>query len=177
MSRAEAPSRRYVSRALFLAAAGFALRPLAARAATLGERADRVLVIKCERRLVLLRRGRPLASFPVALGFDPIGAKFERGDGRTPEGLYRVDWRNAHSRYHRALHLSYPNPADIRRARAAGVAPGGDIEIHGLPDRFGDYDPHVFYRDWTNGCIAVCNPAIDEIWASVPLGTPVEIRA
>ena len=100
-----------------------------------------------------------------------------RSDARTPEGLYRVDAVNPRSRFHRALHISYPNAEDMRRARAAGVVPGSDIEIHGLPDRFGDYDPVAFYRDWTNGCVAVGNRAIEEIWASVGIGTPVEIRA
>lgn len=113
----------------------------------------------------------------MALGAQPIGHKRQQGDKRTPEGTYRVDALNSHSRYHRALHLSYPNEEDMRRAEAAGVAPGGDIEIHGLPHGWDHYDPAVFMKDWTDGCIAVSDRAIDEIWARVRLDTPVEIIA
>lgn len=124
---------------------------------------------------MLLRGGSRLAAFPIALGTQPKGPKLEQGDARTPEGHYRIDGFNARSRFHRALHLSYPNAEDMRRARAIGLSPGGDIEIHGLPQGYGDYDPVAFYKDWTDGCIAVSNRAIDEIWASVKIDTPVDI--
>jgi len=84
---------------------------------------------------------------------------------------------NPQSRFYRALHLSYPNADDLLRAREFGVAPGGDIEIHGLPQGFAHYDPPVFYKDWTDGCIAVSNQSMDAIWTRVALGTAVEIRA
>ncbi|MBX6369944.1 MAG: L,D-transpeptidase family protein [Rhodospirillales bacterium] len=138
--------------------------------------ADRVLILKSSRELRLMRDGTVLKSYPVALGFNPVGPKLRRGDGRTPEGLYVVDGRNEASRFHRSLHLSYPNAEDRARAAAAGVDPGSDILIHGMPSEYGRYDPVRFYYDWTDGCIAVGNLAIEEIWALVPDGTPVEIR-
>ncbi|HUZ75934.1 MAG TPA: L,D-transpeptidase family protein [Stellaceae bacterium] len=148
-----------------------------AEARASGARADRVVVIKSARKLMLLRAGNVLGMFPVALGAHPIGPKREQGDGRTPEGCYRIDGFNSHSRFYRALHISYPNVEDVRRARAAGVAPGGNIEIHGMPNGYGHYDPIAFYKDWTDGCIAVSNRTIDEIWASVGADTTVEIMA
>lgn len=147
-------------------------------AATHGsQKADRILVLKAERRLELLRQGRILKSYPMALGWQPIGPKQRRGDGRTPEGLYVIDGRSSRTRYHRMLHISYPNPTDLRQARAAHLDPGRAIAIHGMPNRYGRHDPTAFYRDWTDGCIAVGNIAIEEIWAAVDDGTPVEIRA
>jgi murein L,D-transpeptidase YafK len=98
------------------------------------------------------------------------------GDGRSPEGIYRVDGRNPRSRYRLSLHLSYPNAADTARARAAGIDPGDGIFIHGMPRYFGRADPVRFFVDWTDGCIAVGNVAIEEIWDAVDDGTPVEIR-
>ncbi len=100
-----------------------------------------------------------------------------RGDGRTPEGVYLIDGRNAHSPYHLALHISYPNPAESAQSVAAHTDPGGDIFIHGLPVSYnGPGDPVRFYKDWTAGCISVGNTAIREIWAAVDDGTPIEIR-
>jgi murein L,D-transpeptidase YafK len=139
-------------------------------------KADRVVVLKSLRELRLMRGGAVLKSFQVALGPHPTGTKRQRGDGHTPEGLYVVDGRNPRSAYHRSLHLSYPNEQDRARARAAGLDPGGDIVIHGMPNRYGRHDPVRFFRDWTDGCIAVGSVAIEEVWARVDDGTPVEIR-
>jgi len=179
MFQSRALTRRRLARALLLGVGALALGPLRAEAGTggSGETGDRILVLKARRRLILLRGGEPLAIFPIALGPHPIGPKYRAGDGRTPEGFYRVDGINPHSRYYRALRLSYPNPEDMQRAREAGVSPGGNIEIHGMPDNYGHFDPIAFYRDWTDGCIAVGNRAIDRICARVAIGTPVEIRA
>lgn len=152
------------------------IAPAPARAASGTEKADLVLVLKAARRLLLLRDGAILGSYPIALGRHPNGPKQRRGDGRTPEGDYAIDARIAHSRYHLALHISYPSPAEARRARARGLSPGGDILIHGMPARFGRTDPARFSRDWTDGCIAVGNIAIEEIWNAVDVGTPIEIR-
>jgi murein L,D-transpeptidase YafK len=138
--------------------------------------AERVLILKQRRELQLLSGGTVLRSFPIALGFNPVGHKLTSGDGRTPEGAYFVDGRIETSPFHRALHLSYPNNDDKARAEAAGVEPGSDIVIHGMPVAYGRYDPVKFFRDWTDGCVAVGNLAIEEIWALVPNGTPVEIR-
>lgn len=139
-------------------------------------RADRVLVLKSERALVLLRDGKPLKRYRIALGRDPQGPKQRQGDSRTPEGRYRVDARNSASRFHLALHISYPDAADRRRARRKGVPPGGDIMIHGMRNGFGWIGTLHRLVDWTDGCIAVTDREMDEIWRAVPVGTPVEIR-
>lgn len=141
-----------------------------------GLKADRILVLKSARRLELLRRGVIIESYPIALGSSPIGPKRARGDGKTPEGTYTVDTRHDNSPYHLALHISYPNAADRALSAGAHRDPGGDVFIHGLPAWFGRKDPDRFYKDWTKGCISVGNAAIEEIWARVDDGTPIEIR-
>lgn len=138
--------------------------------------ADRIVVVKSRRTMTLLRQGKVLKTYKVALGGEPRGPKTQQGDNRTPEGLYTVDSRNPRSQFHLALHISYPNAADRERARRQGVDPGGDIMIHGLPRDFAWLGPLHRQTDWTLGCIAVTNPEIEEIWAMVPLGTVVEIR-
>lgn len=150
------------------AAAGLRAEPLL--------KADEVLVIKHERKLYLLRRGKTLKGFPIALGWRPVGQKIELGDGRTPEGLYWIVGREARSDFYRALRLSYPNSADRERARRIGVNPGGGIMIHAVPHGYEPTGPGVPMIDWTDGCIAVTNADMDEIWARVADGTPVEIR-
>jgi len=139
-------------------------------------KADRILVVKSARLLELWSGDVVLKQYPVALGSRPRGAKRRSGDNRTPEGTYYIDGRSRRSVYHRALHISYPNDDDLARARAARVDPGGDILIHGMPAWYGPHDPVRFFRDWTNGCIAVGNTAIEEIWDAVDDGTLVEIR-
>lgn len=140
------------------------------------ERADRILVLKAERRLILFRGQRRLASYDIALGRNPAGHKQREGDSRTPEGRYRVDWRNPQSAYHLSLHVSYPNDDDKARAAARGEDPGGMIMIHGLPNGLGWAGASALMRDWTEGCIAVTNDAIAEIWRLVPDGTLIEIK-
>ena len=137
--------------------------------------ADRVVVSKTLRTLDLERNGKVFASFPIALGPDAKGPKREAGDKKTPEGAYRIDWKSLKTKYSRELHISYPGAQDRARAAAAGVEPGGGIFIHGLPSDFGPYDPPVWVKDWTDGCIAVGNAAIVKIWDAVPDGTPIEI--
>ncbi|MEX1107809.1 MAG: L,D-transpeptidase family protein [Dongiaceae bacterium] len=132
--------------------------------------ADAVYVDKSERRLDLLRDGEVIASFDIVLGFEPEGHKTEEGDGKTPEGTYRLDWRNPESRFHLSLHVSYPNEADRTQAEARRVSPGGDIFIHGTPGWAG-----VARDDWTLGCIAVSNDEIETIWDAVPDGTSITI--
>ena len=141
-----------------------------------GEIVDRVLVEKSERRLTLLHDGVAVKTYRVALGREPVGDKERQGDGRTPEGTYTIDRRNAASQYHRSLHIDYPDAAHRARARKLGVSPGGDIFIHGLPNGFAWTGAAQHYADWTAGCIAVDNDEIDEIWKLVRDGTPVEIR-
>ena len=138
-------------------------------------RADKVVVVKSQRLLMLERNGYVVREYPVALGREPVGPKRMRGDGRTPEGWYVLDWRNPNSRFYRSLHVSYPNADDLAESGRLGVDPGGMIMIHGKPNETltGDYG---LRPDWTEGCIAVSNVAMDEIWNAVEDGTTIEIR-
>jgi murein L,D-transpeptidase YafK len=120
--------------------------------------------------------GKVIKTYKVALGGDPVGSKIKAGDKKTPEGEYVIDSKNEHSRFHLALHISYPNAADRERARKLGVSPGGGVEIHGLEAKYAWVGSLHRQVDWTAGCIAVTNPEIDEIWPLVRVGTPVEIR-
>src|SRR4051812_25599918 len=137
--------------------------------------ADSMVLNKREHRLTLFAQGHALRSYLVALGANPSGPKLRRGDGRTPEGLYRIDSRNPQSQYHLSLHISYPSDLDRVRAQRAGVSPGGDIMIHGLPDRFASVGALHRQQDWTLGCVAVTDAEIEEIWRAVPDGTPILI--
>ena len=132
-------------------------------------RADLVVVSKKKREMVLLRGESVLRSYRIALGAVPEGPKRRAGDGRTPEGRYIIDRRNARSKYHLALHISYPDAADLARAREAGLDAGGDIMIHGLRDGV------RLEGDWTQGCIAVTDEEMDEIWGLVGEGTAIWI--
>lgn len=128
------------------------------------------------RRMLLMRDGVPLRRYRIALGPSPTGHKTHKGDGRTPEGQYTIDWRNSASAYHLSLHISYPNAADRTAAASRRADPGGMIMIHGLPNQLetlGTAHPHC---DWTNGCIAVTNAEIREVWDLVPDGTPIAIH-
>lgn len=137
---------------------------------------DRVLVIKSERKLALLSHGQVIKTYKIALGGSPFGAKARQGDHKTPEGLYVLDRRNEHSQFYRSIHISYPSIEDRARARKLGVSPGGDVMLHGLPNGYGWIGAAHRSRDWTDGCIAVTNDEMDEIWRIVPDGTPIEIR-
>jgi murein L,D-transpeptidase YafK len=138
--------------------------------------ADRVVVLKKERTLQLVNRGKVVKTYKIALGGDPIGPKTRQGDHKTPEGTYFLDFRNAHSQFHKAIHISYPSARDRAVARAQGFSPGGDVFVHGLPNGLGYMGAAHRLKDWTDGCIAVTNEEIDEIWKSVADGTPIEIR-
>ncbi len=124
----------------------------------------------------LLREGQIIATYPIALGPDPVGHKAREGDGRTPEGRYVIDWRNPESVAHLSLHISYPNTRDTARATAHGIAPGGNIMIHGILNGWGFLGPLQARFDWTNGCIGVNNTDMRDIWARAPDGTPIEIE-
>ena len=179
MSGKGAMAMSRLDRRMFLAGMGATLVPSASQAASWADGANalRILVIKSERRLMLIRAGKAILTFPIALGSHPKGPKRQEGDGRTPEGDYVIDRFDSGSYFHRALHISYPNEQDIRRARAMGVDPGGRIEIHGLPPGYEGYDPRAFARDWTDGCISASDRAIELLWRNVGLGTPITIRA
>lgn len=137
---------------------------------------DHVLVLKGERQLLLMQGETVLARFPVALGGAPEGPKRQEGDERTPEGRYVLDWRKPNSSYFRALHVSYPDEADVARAAAAGVPPGGAIMVHGTPNWAFGLGSLLQYFDWTNGCIALSNDDMQVVWDRVKDGTPIEIR-
>ena len=139
-------------------------------------KADRVIVLKRDRTLQLMNHGKVFKIYKVALGGDPVGPKIQRGDHRTPEGVYVLDHRNVHSQYYKSIHISYPNAADRVRAAKLQVAPGGDIFLHGLPNGYGAIGSRHRLRDWTDGCVAVTDEEIDEIWQLVPDGTPIEIK-
>ncbi|HUQ49529.1 MAG TPA: L,D-transpeptidase family protein [Terriglobales bacterium] len=132
--------------------------------------------MKHERQLHLLRSGKVIKSYKLALGGAPVGHKEKQGDQKTPEGLYIIDSRNPNSQFHKSLHISYPNAADRARARRLKVHPGGDIFIHGLGKAFASIGKDHSLKDWTLGCIAVTNEEIEEIWRLVPNGTPIEIK-
>jgi murein L,D-transpeptidase YafK len=140
------------------------------------QKADSILILKKDHVLELLSRGKVIRTYKVALGQGGLAPKQREGDARTPEGHYVIDTRNEASHYHRALHVCYPNAEDRKRAATAGVAPGGAIMIHGLPNGMEKIGAAHRLYDWTLGCIAVTDDEIDEIWKLVAVGTPVEIR-
>jgi murein L,D-transpeptidase YafK len=139
------------------------------------DKVDLVRVDKSDRRMELLAKGQVLRSYAIALGGNPLGHKQQQGDERTPEGRYVLDWRNADSCCMRSLHISYPNEADKAAASQLGVDPGGLIMIHGQPNGFGWWGWLIQLFDWTNGCIAVNDTDMLEIWGMVDAGTPIEI--
>jgi murein L,D-transpeptidase YafK len=141
-----------------------------------GAKADSVLVLKRERKLILLRNNQRIKEYSIALGGNPRGKKTMEGDERTPEGRYKLDYRNPNSSFHLSMHVSYPDQNDVSQARARGMSPGGDIMIHGLPRVIGYVGRLHRLLDWTNGCIGVTNPEIEEIWRLVPEGAPIEIQ-
>lgn len=137
---------------------------------------DRVVVRKSARTLELFRQGQLIRTYGVSLGRQPMGPKQQEGDRRTPEGEYTLDYRKPNSSFHRALHVSYPSPADTTAAQARGVSPGGLIMVHGLRKGMGLIGRFHTLYDWTDGCIAVTNREIEEIWRVVPDGTPIVIE-
>ena len=139
-------------------------------------KADRVIVLKQERTLHLINHGKIFKTYKVALGGDPVGHKVQLGDHRTPEGNYVLDRRNIRSKFYKSIHISYPNVADEANAKKLNVSPGGDVFLHGLPNGYGWVGSRHRLKDWTDGCIAVTNDEMDEIWQLVPDGTPIEIK-
>ena len=140
------------------------------------EAADRILVKKSARRLYLLHSDRVLREYPIRLGLNPYGHKQREGDFRTPEGVYRLSRRNTSSDFFLSLEVSYPNEADRERAHRSGVRPGGLIMIHGQPNVPRKSPGYYASNDWTDGCIAVSNSDMVDIWMRTSVGTPIEIR-
>lgn len=141
-------------------------------------KADHILVDKTHRKLYLWSDGEVIRTYKISLGFSPEGHKQQEGDGRTPEGKYFITHKNSQSKFHLSLGISYPNKQDKKKAKELGLSPGGDIMIHGLPS-----DPnkkllisavHLVW-DWTQGCIAVTDKEIEEIYSVVDVGTQIEV--
>lgn len=141
-----------------------------------GSAADRVVVDKSDARMSLYDGGTLLREYRVSLGGQPVGPKQTEGDERTPEGVYRLDGSNATSTAHLSLHVSYPDARDRAHAGAAGVDPGGLIMVHGIRNGLGWLGRFHRLWNWTDGCVAVTNAEMDEIWRVVPVGTEIEIR-
>jgi murein L,D-transpeptidase YafK len=169
----EAPSRIVI---VFVAVTAIALRFSGIHTLP-PQRASEVLVLKSEHKLLLLDGGNNvMRTYSIAIGRGGIEPKQRQGDHKTPEGLYVIDRHKSNSRFHRALHVSYPSEIDRERARKLGVDPGGDIMIHGIQNGLGWLGPLHRTVDCTDGCIAVTDVEIEEIYSAVPDGTPVEIR-
>lgn len=142
--------------------------------AALTQQVDHILIEKSARKLTVFHDGKALRTYQIALGFAPAGDKVQQGDGKTPEGVFKINRRNSKSSYHLSLGLDYPLPQDIAAAKVAGVDPGGDIFIHGQPNGLGRLATISY--DWTAGCIAISDHEIEELWRVVQTGTTVEIR-
>lgn len=143
-----------------------------------GERIDRIVVIKKERKMYLYRGNKVTSVFPVSLGKNPVGTKIQQGDNRTPEGQFWIHRKLCSPKYYRSLCISYPRPQDKARAAARGVNPGGDITIHAQPvwNADGRGDNYTLSRNWTQGCVAVTNSAMNQLWYAVREGVPVTIK-
>jgi murein L,D-transpeptidase YafK len=137
---------------------------------------DSVLVIKSENKMYLLSKGKRIKEYHVVFGANPIGHKQQEGDERTPEGHYILDYKKSDSAFYKAIRISYPNNKDINRARKNNVSPGGYIMIHGQKNGMEGWAWLAQRFNWTNGCIAVTNAEMDEIWSLVKTATPIEIR-
>ena len=138
--------------------------------------ADKVVVEKENRKLHLFKEGASFRSFDIALGMYPVGDKLTEGDQKTPEGIYSLDMRNPDSDFFLSIHLSYPNASDRRDARSRGLDPGGQIMIHGQPNNPTYSEAYYAKEDWTNGCIAVSNSDMIDIWLMTPDDVQIEIR-
>jgi len=140
--------------------------------------ADRILVEKAKRRMYLLHENKIIKTYKISLGSDPVGAKVREGDNKTPEGDYRIVSHNPRSSYHLSLKISYPDREQIKAAEKGNYSAGGDIMIHGFPNKIPDFIFSQWHEshDWTQGCIAVTNEEIEEIYRLVRDGTPITIR-
>ena len=138
--------------------------------------ADSVVIEKSSRKLHLIQDGEAFRTFKIALGIRPVGDKKQEGDFKTPEGRYTLDRRNPNSDFFLSIHVSYPDSGDRREAAELGVSPGGAIMIHGQPNAPSRSEAYYRTQDWTNGCIAVSNSDMIDIWLMTGENTPIEIR-
>jgi murein L,D-transpeptidase YafK len=139
---------------------------------------DRILVVKKDRKMYLYKEGKVQQTIPISLGKNPIGHKQKRGDNRTPEGDFFIHRKLCSAKYYRSLCISYPRPSDIKSAKRRGVNPGGDITIHAQPkwNADGNGDSYTLSKNWTQGCVAVSNSVMKELWYAVQEGVPVTIQ-
>ncbi|MCZ6536656.1 MAG: L,D-transpeptidase family protein [Gammaproteobacteria bacterium] len=137
--------------------------------------ADKVLVLKAQRKLFLIKDDRILKAIDIRLGLVPEGEKEAEGDFRTPEGSYLLDRRNLNSDYFLAIRISYPNSLDLSAARGTGLSPGGNVMIHGRPNEMQHEREYYSTWDWTDGCISVANTDMVDIWMMTGVDTPIEI--
>ena len=141
----------------------------------LERKVDKVVVKKSINKMYLMKGDRPIRTYHIALGANPVGHKVQEGDHRTPEGRYMLNYKNTKSKFYKSINIDYPNERDIEIARLRGVDPGDDIVIHGFPNNLGNVRGPVHPQNWTQGCIGVRNHEMDEIWHLVELDTPIEI--
>jgi murein L,D-transpeptidase YafK len=168
--------RRAIRSMIGLAFSAVAIMGLCLASTAKQPQADKILIIKSAHTMSLLSGDKILKTYNVALGTVPAGPKRTEGDHKTPEGNYIIDAKNPQSQFHLSLHISYPSPEDRQRATKLRAQPGGAIMIHGLAKQFAYLGPLHRQVDWTDGCVAVTNAEIEEIWKLVPVGTRVEIR-
>ncbi|MFV0284574.1 MAG: murein L,D-transpeptidase family protein [Castellaniella sp.] len=179
-------ARYFLVAVLFLVAVGFFYTRVMARVSTVeppalvakAQQADRIIVSKADKTLYLFQGDTLLKSYRISMGRDwDAGPKQREGDERTPEGSYTIDWRNPRSVAYLSLHISYPDARDRARAQAGNYSPGGAVMIHGLPNGWGALGALHQRFDWTDGCLAVTNEEMREIWSLTPNGTPIDIHA
>lgn len=142
---------------------------------TIREQVDSIVIVKNQRLMHVYNHGKLLKSYKVCLGPVPVGPKHFRNDCRTPEGMYYINGKNPNSHYHKNLGISYPSPTDVAYAKKYDKPSGGDIKIHGLPNDYEHKPDEEATDDWTLGCIAISDVAIDELYAHVAVGTWVNI--
>lgn len=140
------------------------------------KKVDKLVVEKSKRQLLVFSKNELLKTYPISLGFGPVGHKEAEGDGRPPEGIYFINDKNPESGYYLNLGISYPNRQDTENAKKKGFSPGGDIKIHGLRNGLGFLGKLQRSYDWTHGCIALTNPEVKELFDHVPVGTEIEIK-
>jgi murein L,D-transpeptidase YafK len=137
---------------------------------------DYLLVKKSKRQLAVYASHKLLKTYQISLGDSPVGDKEVEGDEKTPEGIYTINAKNQNSGYHKNLGVSYPNKEDIAKAKTLGKLPGGDIKIHGIRNKLGFIGKLQRLFDWTNGCMALTNNEVDELYFAVKIGTRIDIR-
>jgi murein L,D-transpeptidase YafK len=138
-------------------------------------KADLVIVKKSERILCLIKDKKIFRKYKISLGDNPKGHKTKEGDEKTPEGNYTLDYKKSNSSFYKAIHISYPKKEDVNNAKKSGINPGGFIMIHGQKNHLGWLSFLTQKYDWTNGCIAVTNKEMDEIWQSIDIPIKIQI--